>query len=80
MSGLPLNTAAFRLDTTRALFDGTYRHAAGRVRDLDVAAGTSVSTVEMNTHTFAAGPWAVQAERRENELVDMITRHLLGGR
>ncbi|MEU6242199.1 TetR/AcrR family transcriptional regulator [Streptomyces sp. NPDC047024] len=54
------------------------RHPEVAVADLDTAAALVVSTIELVTHKLMAAPQGVEAERLENELVDMTTRYLTG--
>ncbi|WNI20465.1 TetR/AcrR family transcriptional regulator [Streptomyces sp. ITFR-16] len=54
------------------------RHPDVRVRDLGLAAELIVTTVEMNTHKLMADPRTTSVERFEDELVDLVTRYLLG--
>ncbi|MFG2971254.1 TetR/AcrR family transcriptional regulator [Streptomyces sp. NPDC048288] len=56
------------------------RHPDVHVGDLGIAAELIVFTVETNTHKLMAGPRTVPVETFENELVDMVTRYLRGGR
>ncbi|MCX4834943.1 TetR/AcrR family transcriptional regulator [Streptomyces sp. NBC_00006] len=56
------------------------RHPDVHVQDLDMAAELILGTVELNTHKLMATPHAVQVERLEKELVDMITLYLQAGR
>ncbi|MDH6217907.1 TetR/AcrR family transcriptional regulator [Streptomyces pseudovenezuelae] len=56
------------------------RHPDVHVQDLDTAAELIVFTVETNTHKLMAYPRTGRVETFENELVDMVTRYLRGGR
>ncbi|MFJ3778215.1 TetR/AcrR family transcriptional regulator [Streptomyces sp. NPDC090075] len=56
------------------------RHPDVHVGDLGVAAELIVFTVETNTHKLMADPRTIPVETFENELVDMVTRYLRGGR
>ncbi|MEV7087763.1 TetR/AcrR family transcriptional regulator [Streptomyces sp. NPDC093085] len=58
--------------------DALARHPDVRVRDLDTAAELVVTTVELNTHKLMADPQGIPVETFEGELVDMVTRYLLG--
>ncbi|MFJ8925333.1 MULTISPECIES: TetR/AcrR family transcriptional regulator [unclassified Streptomyces] len=56
------------------------RHPDVHVQDLDMATELILGTVELNTHKLMATPRAVQADRLERELVDMVTLYLQAGK
>ncbi|AGL18151.1 TetR/AcrR family transcriptional regulator [Actinoplanes sp. N902-109] len=67
-------------DRVTQLRDLLGRHPDVRVRNLDVAAELILFTVELNTHKLMADPRSIPVETVEQELVDMVTRYLLGDR
>ncbi|MFJ8858982.1 TetR/AcrR family transcriptional regulator [Streptomyces sp. NPDC102451] len=67
-------------DRVGQLRDLLARHPDVRVGDLSTAAELIVFTVEANTHKLMADPRTVPLDSFENELVDMVTRYLRGGR
>ncbi|GAA1623085.1 TetR/AcrR family transcriptional regulator [Actinoplanes couchii] len=65
---------------TAQIRDLLTRHPDVRVGDVAVAADLILFTVEINTHKLMADPGRVPVPTFESELVDMVTRYLLGDR
>lgn len=65
---------------TAQIRDLLTRHPDVHVGDVATAADLILFTIEMNTHKLMAGPGPIPVETFERELVDMVTRYLLGDR